>query len=282
MPKSRLAILLFLLVVTISVPVGAGWNYASVAKQSNYIHGTTRLKDLDSLLFQSSFFPSFGDNAKVTTITQRYPVDPRQLGMKKAKGTVMNEYTCLGVQGGGSRNLGRGKDKFDAFGNAATTRLVPASRNCDFFRAETSFKGSQKQAAGSSVHVLNGVQRLPPDVDSDCYDIDTLCLLDGRFKAEVDWRSDGSDGFATPIATGFDDGLFFFFNETNTLMTINILDACNLQGFNNFWVFAAATTNIEYTLTVTDTQSGQSRSYFNPLGQPAEAITDTSAFATCP
>ncbi len=37
-----------------------------------------------------------------------------------------------------------------------------------------------------------------------------------------------------------------------------------------------------YELTVTDTLAGASMSYSNPLGQPADAITDTAAFATCP
>ena len=61
---------------------------------------------------------------------------------------------------------------------------------------------------------------------------------------------------------------------------VKILDGC---GFNDhFWVFAAATTNVEYTLSVTDTQTGITKQYFNPLGTAAAAITDTGAFATCP
>ena len=38
----------------------------------------------------------------------------------------------------------------------------------------------------------------------------------------------------------------------------------------------------DYELTVTDTATGASRVYENELGQVAQAITDTSAFATCP
>ena len=47
-------------------------------------------------------------------------------------------------------------------------------------------------------------------------------------------------------------------------------------------MFANATTNVEFTVTVTDTDTGVSKEYFNPLGTPAQAITDTQAFATCP
>ncbi len=35
-------------------------------------------------------------------------------------------------------------------------------------------------------------------------------------------------------------------------------------------------------MTVTDTRSGETKAYSNFLGQAAPAITDTSAFATCP
>ena len=57
----------------------------------------------------------------------------------------------------------------------------------------------------------------------------------------------------------------------------------NLIFSDEFWVFAcAATTNVEYTLTVTDTVTGSVRTYENDLGQAAQAVTDTDAFATCP
>ncbi|MDP6377873.1 MAG: hypothetical protein QF921_13020 [Pseudomonadales bacterium] len=49
-----------------------------------------------------------------------------------------------------------------------------------------------------------------------------------------------------------------------------------------FWVFYAATTNVEYELTVTDTGSDRSRSYINPFGTPFESVTDTQVFATSP
>jgi len=64
-------------------------------------------------------------------------------------------------------------------------------------------------------------------------------------------------------------------------MLVKVLDAC-ATAFNSYWVFAAATTNVEFTLTVTDTQAGKVKTYFNPLGTPAPPIQDTAAFATCP
>jgi len=61
---------------------------------------------------------------------------------------------------------------------------------------------------------------------------------------------------------------------------VQLVDKCTVN--DHFWVFYGGTTNVEFTLTVTDTQTSQTKSYFNPLGMPAAAITDTSAFAACP
>lgn len=48
-----------------------------------------------------------------------------------------------------------------------------------------------------------------------------------------------------------------------------------------FWVFATGANNQGYTLTVRDTVTNQARTYSNPVGTNAPAITDTQAFATC-
>ena len=110
----------------------------------------------------------------------------------------------------------------------------------------------------------------------------SLCLNGGRFRVEVDWKDfAGGTGDGRVVPFGSDDsGLLWFFAADNWEMLIKVLDGCGLN--QNYWVFAAATTNVEYTLTVTDTMTGQEVSYFNPLGQAASAITDTAAFATCP
>jgi len=116
-------------------------------------------------------------------------------------------------------------------------------------------------------------------------DATTLCLnKDDRFKAQIEWRDfQGNTGdgqaYALPLR---DSGLFYFFAEDNIEMLLKVLDACDLQGFNSFWVFYAATTNVEFTLTVTDTQTGQMKQYSNALGTSAPPVLDTAAFLTCP
>jgi pimeloyl-ACP methyl ester carboxylesterase len=110
---------------------------------------------------------------------------------------------------------------------------------------------------------------------------DRLCLNGNRFRVEVSWRDfQGNTGEAQAVPFGSDDsGLLWFFDSDNWEMLVKVLDGC---GFNDhYWVFAAATTNVEYRLTVTDEQTGESTSYFNPLGQSSSAITDIEALAVC-
>ena len=63
-------------------------------------------------------------------------------------------------------------------------------------------------------------------------------------------------------------------------MLVQVLNGCQDNG--HYWVFYGATTNVAFDITVTDTQSGETKAYSNPLGQASPAITDTAAFATCP
>ncbi|HEX9735662.1 MAG TPA: hypothetical protein VGG06_27195 [Thermoanaerobaculia bacterium] len=74
--------------------------------------------------------------------------------------------------------------------------------------------------------------------------------------------------------------LFWFFSPSNYELLTKVLNGCPIN--NRFWVFSAATTNVQYTLTVVDTATGASKTYVNPLGTSAASVTDTSAFATCP
>ena len=105
------------------------------------------------------------------------------------------------------------------------------------------------------------------------------CLQDERFMVEVEWRDfSGASGPGELVDGGTDDSrLFTFFEPDNWEMLVKVLDGCAVNG--HFWVFSAATTDVEYTLRVTDTVTGVVREYENPLGQAADATTDTTAFA---
>jgi hypothetical protein len=107
----------------------------------------------------------------------------------------------------------------------------------------------------------------------------TLCLNHGRFKVEARWRTADGSGPGNAMSLGDDSGRFWFFAEDNTETVIKVLDACSYD--NHYWVFASGLTNVEVLITVTDTQAGRTRQYFNPQGKPFAPIQDVEAFATC-
>jgi len=107
------------------------------------------------------------------------------------------------------------------------------------------------------------------------------CLVNNRFSIRIDWkRSGGETGQGQAIRYTDASALFLFFGPDNIEVLLNVLNACSLN--NTYWVFSAATTDVEYTIYVTDTANGKTKTYFHAGGSPAPAITDTSAFATCP
>ncbi len=107
----------------------------------------------------------------------------------------------------------------------------------------------------------------------------TLCIAD-RFELQVDYRSTAA---GTGTAIGLDSlgvtqgGLFWFFSAANPEMLVKVLDGCALN--DKYWLFYAATTNVGFTLTATDRQTGAVRVYRNAVGTTAPPELDTAAFA---
>ncbi len=121
-----------------------------------------------------------------------------------------------------------------------------------------------------------------PDGGPCVADANHLCLTGGRFRVSLSWRTDtGATGLGTGVSLGEDAGMFWFFSANNPEVFVKVLDAC-FDPFQHFWVFAAGLTNVETSLRVVDTATGQSRSYDRPLGTLYEAVSDTRAFSTCP
>lgn len=111
-------------------------------------------------------------------------------------------------------------------------------------------------------------------------DEETLCLGNGRFQVTGQWTDfDGNTGAFQMVAGTDDSGFAWFFDEDNLELLIKVLHGCPING--HYWVFFAATTNVAFTIEVTDLESGEVRIYSNPLGVSPETTTDTTAFATC-
>ena len=110
----------------------------------------------------------------------------------------------------------------------------------------------------------------------------THCLNGGRFMVHAAWKDfEGKEGDGIAILPSDESGEFWFFNSSNTELVVKVLNGCDLPS-NAYWVFAAGLTNVEVELTVTDTLSGQTWEYENPLRQAFMPVLDTQAFATCP
>jgi hypothetical protein len=146
--------------------------------------------------------------------------------------------------------------------SAATTTLVPQT---DDIQAIQYYYGT---GSGGAPCVANAT---------------TLCMNNNRFSASGTFRTAaGQTGafMAVPVATAPDSGLFWFFAPSNLEMLIKVLNGCGLN--SRYWVFFSAGTNVEFTVNVTDTQTGAVKTYSNPLNTAAAPVQDTSAFATCP
>ena len=98
----------------------------------------------------------------------------------------------------------------------------------------------------------------------------------GRFSTEVSWKDfAGNTGSGQAVPLTSDTGYFWFFSSNNVELVVKVLDARAFNG--RFWVFYGALSNVEYTLTVTDTTSGHVKSYTNPSGTFG-SVGDTDAF----
>ena len=94
----------------------------------------------------------------------------------------------------------------------------------------------------------------------------SLCLQQNRFQVEVTWRDfEGNAGDGQSLPLSADSGFFWFFESSNAELVVKVLDGRELNG--RFWVFAGALSNVEYTIQVTDTLTGEVRTYTNPAGR---------------
>ncbi len=108
-----------------------------------------------------------------------------------------------------------------------------------------------------------------------------MCLSGGRFRIQVFWRqANGTMGNGQVSGCGTSNsGVFWFSEAVNWDLMVKAFDGCRRN--RRFWISAASTSNIEFTIRVRDTTTGEVKMYFNPQGQPANALTDTNAFPGC-
>lgn len=102
----------------------------------------------------------------------------------------------------------------------------------------------------------------------------TLCLLGGRFRVEADWRNQYNGTSGTAQAGNLSDltGYFTFTEPANIEILAKTLDFTDRILF--LW---GSLSNLEYTLRLTNMETGVTRTYHNPPGKFCGGL-DNNAF----
>jgi hypothetical protein len=110
-----------------------------------------------------------------------------------------------------------------------------------------------------------------------CGDLGGLCLASGQFLVNVSFTDPrtGTPRAATAVPLTGDSGAFWFFDDSNLELMIKVLDGRAVNG--KFWFFYGALSDVDYTITVTRSETGEVRTYHNPRGTLASKA-DLQAF----
>ncbi len=163
-----------------------------------------------------------------------------------------------------------------SFGDGSTSRgLSPAHeyRSPGFYEVSLTVSDGTEESVATRVFLVEAGEPAGACVGG----ASVRCLRDSRFAVEVEWTGPGgAAGAARVVHAGTNDSaLFSFFDRANWEVLAKVLDGCAVNG--SFWVFAASTTDLEFTIRVTDTATGVSRAYSNEAGA-APAVADAEAF----
>ena len=140
-----------------------------------------------------------------------------------------------------------------------------ANKNDALMRANVHGDG---RGARLGVDDMAGLRRLYLEKDAaagTCRSSDRALCLDGRrFRVELSWvnQFDGSTGIGRAVPATDVTGYFSFGDPANLELLVKILDF----GGGTFKVFYGELTNLKFTLTVTDTETGEFKTYENTSG----------------
>ncbi len=106
----------------------------------------------------------------------------------------------------------------------------------------------------------------------------TLCLNNARFQARAIFSAPSlgiTNASAQAVPLTGDTGYFWFFSANNVEITLKVVDGRTFNGF--FWAFYAALSDVAYTITITDMDTGAVKTYSNSQGSLA-SVADVRAF----
>ena len=185
---------------------------------------------------------------------------------------------CTGGPGGGPGAGGR-------VGLLALSAAVRPDRVVSTPYDHASLLRTIEDSLGIAEH-LNNAAAAAPMVDlltpSACVPGATsLCLADGRFTVTASYATaSGPSGAAQAVPLTSDTGYFWFFSAADVEAVVKVLDGCALD--DSYWFFAGGLTDVQVTLTVTDTRTGFVKTYTNPQATAFQPIQDTAALPVCP
>ena len=111
---------------------------------------------------------------------------------------------------------------------------------------------------------------------------DSGCAQGSRFSIDATFRTaTGATGRGHMVPLSGNSVGVWFFSPDNLELLVKAIDACGFEAQPAYWLFYAATTNVDFTLRVTDTHTGIVKEYKNLLGQIAAPVQDTATFQTC-
>lgn len=112
----------------------------------------------------------------------------------------------------------------------------------------------------------------------------TLCLQGNRFRVTAIKLGPGKLRQLNQSQSTSESGIFgsdsSASSPSNLELLVKVLNACSVT--NTYQVSISPLSDISYTVTVTDTQTGRVKTYLNPRTIAGGPIEDTTAFATCP
>src|SRR5688572_32811104 len=149
-------------------------------------------------------------------------------------------------------------------------------------RAQTEAYSTNTSEPGAEIENWHEVTDAPSLValspDACTPNATTLCLNNGRFQARAIFSAPSlgiSNAPAQAVPLTGDTGYFWFFSANNVEITLKVVDGRTFNGF--FWAFYAALSDVAYTITITDMDTGAVKTYSNSQGSLA-SVADVRAF----
>ncbi len=272
---------------------GAGDNFADIIQgpitaNLSMLHSAilNGYNDLFEQVFDGGGSIAFGEDVLLTSTMDYTEIELGESRGRQALNVVLADSSETGLSSLSSITVNpptSGPGAPQPLTDVASDELLKAGWNYFLIEADGSHGVHNPSFAGDVID--NSIAALGGEAQPCTEDANTICLKQSRFEVKIEWRNpnQGFPNFAPATVSNLrtaDSGIFYFNNPENLEFLLKVVDGCSLN--NNYWVFFAATTNVEFNVTVRDTLHDATKSYNNPLGQPADAVTDTMAFATCP